>query len=124
MKNIRAYKNKFFIFEISLFFIVLLIAIVMFASCGSLTSVRLGANVTAVNSDAFINCRKLSYVELPESLRSIGESAFSQCVALKNIDLPSVMDATGIGIEAFAYSGLTEIVIPDGIVRILERAFR
>ncbi len=95
-----------------------------FASCGSLTSVRLGANVTAVNSDAFINCRKLSYVELPESLRSIGESAFSQCVALKNIDLPSVMDATGIGIEAFAYSGLTEIVIPDGIVRILERAFR
>lgn len=52
---------------------------------------------------------------------SIGASAFSDCANLTSITIPNSVISIGEG--AFCGSGLTSIIIPDGVTSIGELAF-
>ena len=58
---------------------------------------------------------------IPDGVTSIGDAAFSGYWDLSSIELPSSL--TGIGIETFAYCGLTSVTIPDGVTTIGVAAF-
>ena len=83
-------------------------------------SVELPPNVIIL-TDTFNGCTSLNNVELNDSLIMIGLDAFRSCSSLEQIQLPSKLQT--IGKFAFAYSGLKNIVIPDSVTDIQERAF-
>ena len=71
----------------------------IFTGCTNLTSVKLPANLTTMDSKAFQNCSSLESIVLPESMRAI----------------------FGYTFEA---SGLKEITIPDNVTSFSGGAFR
>ncbi len=70
----------------------------MFEGSDSLQTISLSAQLVNIDSFAFMNCSALTTVQLPETLKTIGESAFSS-------------------------TGLTEIIIPSGVVQMGLSAF-
>ncbi len=78
-----------------------------FAGNASITSVKLGANVTEIGVAAFADCAALTKVDAGESAISrIGNAAFLGCGALSEVILPTTV--TNIGVDAFlACDGLT-----------------
>ena len=71
----------------------------IFTGCTNLTSVKLPANLTTMDSKAFQNCSSLESIELPESMRAIFGYTFEG-------------------------SGLKEITIPDNVAAFSSGAFR
>ena len=86
-----------------------------FANNKSLKTVTWTSNPTikSIPYRAFANCESLETIEIPASVTSIGESAFASCSSLKSITLPA--NLTSIDYEAFAWSGLTEVTLPDNL---------
>ena len=58
---------------------------------------------------------------MPQSLKTIGNSAFSGCSNLKEIEIPNGIET--IGSYAFAYCGLSSVVIPTSVKKIEFLAF-
>ena len=69
------------------------------------------------SSCVFKNCENLASVTLPDSLTTIGSEMFMGCKSLKTITLPA--SVTTIEQRAFKGSGLTAIVLPAGITKLL-----
>lgn len=107
-----------------------------FVSCISLTDVTISNNVTKINESAFSSCTNLTNVSLNENLTEIGHRAFSDCTNLSNVNIPSTVtrisggafrgcrnltqitlpeNLTNIGDEAFNYTGITEMNIPENL---------
>lgn len=61
---------------------------------------------------AFYGCKNVTSFNYMGSVTGVGESAFFECAGLTSFDFSRV---TNIGAAAFAYTGLTEATIPDGI---------
>ena len=76
------------------------------------------AVIETATNQLILGC-KTSFI--PEGVTSIGDAAFSGYWDLSSIELPSSL--TGIGIETFAYCGLTSVTIPDGVTTIGVAAF-
>ena len=87
-----------------------------FDRCQKLTTVNIPSTVTTIGERAFQMCYALETIELPDGVESIGDGAFSSCEGLAAIDLPTSL--TYIGNSAFEWTGLTEVVIPEGITRL------
>lgn len=87
-----------------------------FDQCSALQSVGIPSTVTSIGECAFQMCTELSDVVLPEGLKTIEGSAFASCEALTAIELPSTL--RNIGDNAFESTGLTEVVIPEGVTRL------
>ena len=95
-----------------------------FAYCDNLTSIHIPEWITEVgrvdyegdyhDTGAFENCINLKEVNLPSTLSVVGDYCFYDCESLLNITIPS--SATKIGVAAFQYAGITELVIPSSIV--------
>ena len=96
-----------------------------FGSCESLSDITIPASVTSIGNGAFSKCSKLSRVTFEDKenskLTGIPDNMLNECGALKSIELPAGI--TSIGIQAFRLTGLTSIVIPDGVTTISDRAF-
>lgn len=52
-------------------------------------TVVIGANVTAIQDQAFAGCKKLKKVTVGANVKSIGKAAFKDCKNLKNITVKS-----------------------------------
>ena len=77
--------------------------------------------VTSIGRSAFYSRTSLQRVTLPDTITTIGPSAFYNCSDLTSIDLPDSLQELGeSGGGIFAKSGLTSLVIPDGITRLPE----
>lgn len=61
---------------------------------------------------------KITRIDIPQGVTEIHSGQFQRCNSLKYITIPSNISSIGYGI--FAYSGLKEISIPEG-VRIIEK---
>lgn len=58
---------------------------------------------------------------IPASVTTIGQSAFDWCTGLKTIEIPGTVKT--IGFNAFNYSGVTEVVIDEGVEKLDTQAF-
>lgn len=116
-----------------------------FSSCDSLKTVTFGENIQYLNNRVFDDCSQLETVILPKNLEYIGVGVFSDCKSLKNLEIPEtvttiknfafsdtlwldlkreenpIVAINGILIDGVAAKG--DVVIPDGVHTIKERAF-
>lgn len=92
-----------------------------FYGCSSLTSVVIPQNVTKIEKSTFESCSALEKAELTGAVTDIEERAFKDCVDLKELTIPSSVE--GIGQYAFENTGLTSVVIPQGVTKIGNEAF-
>ena len=105
-----------------------------FQDCSGLTSVTIGNSVTSIGDFAFSNCSGLTSVTIPNSVTSIGEIAFSGCSGLQKVIVPDIAAWCGIsfGDNPLNYAHhiysdedteITDLVIPNSVTSIEERAF-
>lgn len=85
------------------------------------TSITIPNSVSAIKNYAFAYSNNLSNVILPSALKNIMPNVFLNCTALKTIDLPKNLEQ--ISMNAFSGAGLTEIIIPDSVIYLVEKAF-
>ncbi len=85
-----------------------------FKNCFSLERVDIPDTVYRIES-SFVNCISLTQVDLPSGLRELAGS-FGGCKRLTNIDLPNQLEYIA---SSFIESGLTGIVIPASVKRLI-----
>lgn len=72
------------------------------------------SSITAVPDSLCEDCPALEEVRLHRLTQSIGAKAFVNCAVVKQMRLPVACKA--VGMYAFACSGITDILLPQGIV--------
>ena len=94
----------------------------VFAYCASLESVTIPSNLTSIGSTMFANCAALKSVTMEEGVQSIGANAFYGCSALETVNFPED-SLTRINANAFTYSGLTSLELPNSVTNVATAAF-
>ena len=108
----------------------------------SLKEINLPKSLLRIEAAAFKSCNQLQSVVIPESVKEIGELAFCECTALENIEVSENtlvkaaafegtaftenqnVDFLTVGSTLVRYNGSdTDVVLPDGITRIDDKAF-
>jgi len=72
-------------------------------------------NVTKIHYNAFRGNTNLKYISFPKSLQIIEDAAFAFCTSLVTATFPADSQLNTIGFRAFAFSGIQEITIPQGV---------
>ena len=95
----------------------------VFSYCLNLEKVCLGSQVEEIAYGAFFACSKLKNINLPgcskegihlpEELHHIGNGAFNGCTGIKALTLPEQLQT--IGNYAFCNSGISDLVLPEGL---------
>lgn len=93
-----------------------------FYGCSALEEINLPASLTSIPEYAFMGCISLKEITLPGALTSLGYGAFKDCTQLTKITIPGTI--TSFRSEAFANSGLTEVILKNGIREIGQDAFK
>jgi hypothetical protein len=88
--------------------------------CNGLVSLELPAALLSIGEHALEDCRSLVELDLPTGVTHIRDDAFNGCVSLVDLALPSLVH---IGKGAFQSSGLRQVVLPDTLVHLGNRAF-
>ena len=100
-----------------------------FESCTSLVTVSGGKNVEKIGGKAFSSCRRLENITLSSSIQECGTRIFEGCEKLKTIGPASGNYNIKIGFmekipsNLFNNSEVIEVVLPDTVKTIEERAF-
>ena len=107
-----------------------------FYLCSGLVDVIIGNGVTSVGANAFYDCTSLANVSFGDSVASIGGRCFYDCRSLENVYISNLAAWCNISFDSsdstpFNYADAlyingelaTEIIIPDGVTRIGDRAF-
>lgn len=84
-----------------------------FMKCKNLESVQLPNSLKVIGSYAFNECESLKEIKIPDSVERIYQCAFADCKKLKSVQLSK--NLTELYDGAFEFTGLTKIVIPDGV---------
>lgn len=86
-----------------------------FKYCDALESIAIPDSVESIGTRAFWGCTDLKNVDLPNNtaFTTLAVGLFSECTSLQTIDIPS--NVTHYSQQCFEKSGLTKIVIPDGV---------
>lgn len=93
-----------------------------FYGCSSLKEIVIPQNITTIEKSTFGYCTSLEKVIMNEDgIISIGNGAFKSCYILKELTIPESVQS--IGAEAFERTGLTSVVIPQGVTNIEEGTF-
>lgn len=87
----------------------------------SITSIKIGGNIRAIDAGAFEDCQSLTSVIWNDHCKTIPYRCFSRCVSLSTFDFSGV---ESIGKWAFEGSGLQEVNLPHNIQEVGELAFR
>ncbi len=106
-----------------------------FHSCSGLTYITIPDSVTSIGNYAFYNCDGLTGVTIGDGVTSIGDEAFVDCGRLVDVnikDLAAWCKISGLdNLMRYASNNLylnnefvTDIVIPYGVTKIGEFAFR
>lgn len=85
-----------------------------FVDCKALAAIDLNDQITSIEYSAFRGCENLVLDRLPAALTSIGDGAFQNCKAITGtMTVPT--GVTSIESRAFRESGISGIVLPEGI---------
>lgn len=111
-----------------------------FYNCANLVKVVMPNGITHIDQYAFSGCGALEEITLPENLKTIGYRGFKYCYALRRVDVTSIASWCNIEFDSPAsqpfcdgtadcmlyIDGIPqmEIVIPDGVKRLNNYAFR
>ena len=88
----------------------------------TITSVNIGANITAIGAYAFYNCTGFSSITIPNNAVTIGASAFYGCSGLVSAAIPN--NVTTIGASAFVNcSRLSAVTIGSGVNSVVYSMF-
>lgn len=74
--------------------------------------------VTKIHYNAFRSNTSLKSVTIPKSVRYIEDGAFAFCSNLATITIPEDSELLEIGYRAFAFSGITSIMLPESVQKI------
>ena len=88
--------------------------------CKKLVSVEMSEKVTGIGASAFALCESLSEINVPNTITKLGGDAFLSCKSLTSFEWPEAIRTVG---TALRLSGITELVLPETVERIGERAF-
>lgn len=95
----------------------------IFDGCVSLSSVKLGAGMTAIPATFLSNTSSLHEIEIPSNIINIMDGAFTAS-GIYSIDLSKNDKMTAINTSVFRYCDfLSSVKLPDSIERIEEGAF-
>jgi len=108
-----------------------------FLGCSGLTSVTIGNGVTSIGSYAFSYCSSLTSVMIGNGVTSISSNAFYNCSGLTSVHITDIAKWCEISFGGYYDNPLyyaknlylngelvTELVIPEGVTRIGNYAFR
>ena len=97
-----------------------------FANCDRLETVLFeeGSRLTGIYEGAFYGCKSLKNITLPDSIVEISDFAFYGCTSLDRIPVSETNELKGIYDYAFAYTGITELTIPETVIDIGAYAFK
>lgn len=88
-----------------------------FKNCSAITSMKIAAGVTKIGNFTFRDCTGLTSVTFPATLTTLGNYAFYGCSSLQQVALPDGL--TSIGYDAFARTGLKNVVVPNSVTSVL-----
>ena len=114
-----------------------------FGESGIIVSVVIGDQITGIGKLSFYECRGIKSVTIPDSVTRIGYGAFMNCHALETVTIPgsvkiidkyafqdcefaSITICSGvesIGNNAFAYTKLRSVTVPDSVTYLGDCAF-
>ncbi len=89
--------------------------------CSSLSRVKLSDNLTTIGTAAFRDCGLLDSIYLPGRIKSIPSQLFYGCQSLSYIEFGGSIQS--IGSYAFSNTALRQLVLPETVTEIGERAF-
>lgn len=92
-----------------------------FYRCQSMTGISIPKSVATIGYGAFYGCTSITSVSIPEGVTSLGAYAFDHCVQLSSVTLPGSLKE--IPANAFAYTGLSRLILSEGIKSIGSGAF-
>ncbi|MEI8287877.1 MAG: leucine-rich repeat domain-containing protein [Verrucomicrobiota bacterium] len=92
-----------------------------FDGCKNLTNIFMPNSVVNIGSYAFHYCLHLSNVTIPSGVTNIAEGTFKECYGLTSVIFST--NVTSIGLRAFEYSSIYNLVIPSSVTTIGEGAF-
>lgn len=114
IKNVFTNKNRIHSFdELEYFTGLTRLNMMAFASCASLTSIRIPENVKEIGLSAFSGCSSLESITLPEGLEELGTSVFIGCSTLKEMAIPEMVTSIGSAIFSNCLA-LESITVADG----------
>ena len=103
----------------------------------SITNMIIAEGVTSIGSYAFSTCKGLTSVTIPDSVTSIGEEAFYNCSGLNGVHISDLAAWCKISFKSENSNPLTyahnlylndklvtNLIIPDGVTSIGNRAFQ
>ena len=107
-----------------------------FSGCSGLTSITIPNSMTSIGNSAFSNCGGLTSITIGNSVTSIGDGAFDGCYSLTSVHISDIGAWCKISFNATSSNPLSRahhlymngseiinLVIPDGVTSIGERAF-
>ena len=86
--------------------------------------VHLPSTIKAIGNRAFSSCEDLISINIPASVEVVEEGAFGWCESLKEVEFAKTSKLYCIDSSVFRRSGLEEIILPEGIKTIREKAFK
>ena len=89
-----------------------------FLRCTNLESALIADSVTDIGSCSFEDCTSLQNLKIPDSVTDIDYYAFYNCSSLTTVNIPKKITILKCGV--FAQTGLTSVVIPEGVIEIGE----
>ncbi|MBO5437545.1 MAG: leucine-rich repeat domain-containing protein, partial [Thermoguttaceae bacterium] len=92
-----------------------------FWDCKKLQELHIPDSVKSIGDLCFRNCHQLQTVTLPKDLQKLAWQLFNACDKLKTVQLPNKL--TTIHAQAFAWSSISSLKIPEGVTRIENAAF-
>ena len=93
-----------------------------FRLCKSLKTITLNDQITSIEYDAFRGCENLVLSKLPAALTYIGSSAFRDTPSITaSLTIPT--GVTEIAGDAFNGSGISGVILPDGLTTIGNSVF-
>ena len=96
-----------------------------FYQCVALKGVELPDNVVFIGENCFYGCTALGFVVLPSRGVECGGwgGAFGMCTSLSNLTYAGNVSLSELGIGAWNFSALEEVVVSEGAVEIADWAF-
>lgn len=98
-----------------------------FSGCTNIGAINIPNSVTSIEQSAFRNCEAATSLNLGSGVVTIGKAAFAYCIGLTSLDIPANVKTLesndGGATGAFAYTGLTSLVIPNTLEYLGREAF-